>query len=139
LTEKLRRIVFDTNVVLSGSLNPESIPARAVEAGFRNGEVLISSRILEEFEQVLSRPWFNRYAPLEMRQGYLRSFFSAAKPVVVVDTVIDCRDPRDNMFLELALSGRADVIVTGDTDLLCLHPWRGIAILSPADYLAQTG
>jgi len=56
--------------------------------------------------------------------------------VVVLESVTDCRDPDDNKFLELALSGKADLIITGDADLLSLHPWRGIAILSPADYLA---
>jgi predicted nucleic acid-binding protein len=43
------------------------------------------------------------------------------------------------MFLDLALNGQADLIVTGDQDLLCMPPWRGIAIVSPADYLAMTG
>jgi uncharacterized protein len=51
--------------------------------------------------------------------------------------VTECRDPKDDKFLELALDGKAEVLVTGDSDLLCMHPWRGIAILSPADYLAR--
>jgi uncharacterized protein len=63
----------------------------------------------------------------------------AFEPVDVVDIVTDCLDPKDNMFLALALSGKADMIVTGDIDLLSLHPWRGIAILRPADYLAHGG
>ena len=46
-----------------------------------------------------------------------------------------CRDPKDDKFLEVAVHGSADVIVTGDSDLLDLHPFRGIAILTPADYL----
>jgi putative PIN family toxin of toxin-antitoxin system len=48
-----------------------------------------------------------------------------------------CRDPRDDKFLEVAVHGRADVIVTGDTELLALHPFRGFAILTPTDYLEQ--
>jgi putative PIN family toxin of toxin-antitoxin system len=52
--------------------------------------------------------------------------------------VRECRDPKDDKFLELALDGQADLLVTGDEDLLALHPWRGIPILSPADYLART-
>jgi uncharacterized protein len=51
--------------------------------------------------------------------------------------VRECRDPRDDMFLEVALNGRADLIVTGDADLLALHPWRDIAILSPAKFLKR--
>ena len=52
--------------------------------------------------------------------------------------VRECRDPKDDKFLELALDGQADLLVTGDEDLLALHPWRGIPILSPANYLART-
>lgn len=51
-------------------------------------------------------------------------------------TITICRDPKDNKFLELALSGQADLILTGDDHLLSLHPWRGIPILTPQDYLA---
>jgi predicted nucleic acid-binding protein len=50
-------------------------------------------------------------------------------------TVRDCRDPKDDKLLELALSGRADLILTGDEDLLVLHPWRGVSILTPSAYL----
>ncbi len=56
----------------------------------------------------------------------------------ITDIVTDCRDAKDNMILALALSGNADLIVTGDEDLLCLHPWRGIAIMKPAAYLERS-
>jgi putative PIN family toxin of toxin-antitoxin system len=137
LTERHLKTVLDTNVLISGLFWPESTPARAMNAAFQAGEVLVSSAVVGEFEEVLRRPKFNRQHDLEMRLIYLRSLLDLLTPVTVVDLVDDCRDPRDNMFLELALGGRADVIVTGDDDLLCLHPWRGIAILSPADYLAR--
>ena len=55
---------------------------------------------------------------------------------VPTESVRECRDPKDDKFLELALAANARVIVTGDNDLLVLHPWRGIEILRPADYLA---
>ena len=58
-----------------------------------------------------------------------------AELVNVVETVTDCRDPRDNKFLELAVSGRATHIVTGDSDLLVLHPFRGIIVVSPSSFL----
>jgi predicted nucleic acid-binding protein len=48
-----------------------------------------------------------------------------------------CRDPRDDKFLEAAVNGHADVLVSGDKDLLQLHPFRGIAILTPSDYLER--
>ncbi|WP_459868116.1 putative toxin-antitoxin system toxin component, PIN family [Endothiovibrio diazotrophicus] len=49
----------------------------------------------------------------------------------------ECRDPKDNKFLELAVAGGASALITGDQDLLALHPFRGIPILAPADFLAQ--
>lgn len=52
--------------------------------------------------------------------------------------VTDCRDAKDNRYLELALAAGADAIISGDADLLVLHPWRGTRILRPADYLAET-
>jgi predicted nucleic acid-binding protein len=47
-----------------------------------------------------------------------------------------CRDPRDDKFLEVAFNGRADVIISGDADLLDLNQFRGIPILSPRDFLS---
>ena len=52
----------------------------------------------------------------------------------IVYPVRECRDPADDKFLEVALNGKADLILTGDADLLTLHPWQGIAILPPVRY-----
>ena len=139
MIERLRRVVIDTNIVLSGFIKPESVPAQAMETAVREGEVLISAAVFREFEAVLDRPKFDRYGPLASRQRYLQAFLNGVKMIRIVHTVTDCRHPKDNKFLELALSGQADAIVTGDLDLLALHPWRGIAVLTPADYLAQPG
>lgn len=106
---------------------------------FRSGVVLVSAAILDELESVLRRTRFDRYRDLDERLRYLGSFVDATTPVVVRERVHVCRDSKDDKFLELALNGQADFIVTGDADLLCLHPWRGIAILNPADYLATAG
>ena len=57
--------------------------------------------------------------------------------VPIIYPVRQCRDPNDDKFLEVALNGKADLILTGDADLLGLHPWRDIIILSPADYLSR--
>ena len=56
--------------------------------------------------------------------------------VLITERVEICRDPRDDKFLELALAGRADFLLTGDADLLALHPFRGTTILTPTAYLA---
>ncbi len=59
-----------------------------------------------------------------------------AEVVEVVDVVTECRDPKDNKSLELALSGKGSHIVTGDSDLLVMHPFRGSAIINPQSFLA---
>ena len=53
----------------------------------------------------------------------------------VIDVVAECRDTQDNKFLELALSGKGSLIITGDSDLLVLHPFRGIAIVGPQSFV----
>lgn len=85
------------------------------------------------------RQKFSRIRSLGERQDLLAICRLLFEPIDVKERVLDCRDPKDNKFLELAVSGKADFIITGDADLLSLHPWRGIGILSPADYLALSG
>jgi putative PIN family toxin of toxin-antitoxin system len=60
-----------------------------------------------------------------------------AEFVPIVYPVRACRDPKDDKFLEVALNGKAAVTLSGDSDLLALHPWQGIPILSPAEYLKR--
>ena len=71
------------------------------------------------------------------RLEFLATLVREAELVVVTDVVTDCRDPKDNKFLELALSGKATHIVSGDEDVLVLHPFRGVLILTPQAFLAQ--
>ena len=65
------------------------------------------------------------------------AFVRHAEVVEITETVRACRDPKDDMFLEVAVSGKASHIVTGDADLLALGPFRSIAIVAPATYLVQ--
>lgn len=133
---KPRRVVIDTNVFVSAALRPGSIADLAIIEAASSDTVLASRATLDELEDVLQRPKFNKTRILYLRLEFLRLYLSRFETVIVSKSVTDCRDPDDNKFLELALSGNADFIITGDDDLLNLHPWRGIAILSPADYLA---
>jgi putative PIN family toxin of toxin-antitoxin system len=90
---------------------------------------------LLELAEVLGRAKFDPYLTIGERQDFLRMFDRIAERVEVVRTVQACRDPRDDKFLELAVEGEADVIVTGDNDLLTLDPFQGISILTPARFL----
>jgi putative PIN family toxin of toxin-antitoxin system len=127
--------VVDTNALVSRLLLPSSVPGRAVRKAVDQDIVLVSEATMHELADVLARPKFDRYISLEDRQQFIRLLGRVVEIVTIAYAVRECRDPADDKFLEVALSGRASLIVTGDADLLALNPWRGIAILSPAEYL----
>ncbi len=57
--------------------------------------------------------------------------------IIEVDEIItECRDPKDNKYLELAVSGRADYLITGDQDLLILNPWRNLKIITAPEFFS---
>jgi uncharacterized protein len=129
------RVVIDTSVAVSAALLPRSVPRQAFDAAMIHCRMLISASTVFEVEEVLRRPKFNRYVTESARLEFLAALVRDAEIVEVRDVVNECRDPKDNKFLELAVSGNASHIVSGDADLLCLHPFRGIAILSPQAFL----
>jgi putative PIN family toxin of toxin-antitoxin system len=132
---KIDRIVVDTNVFVSAIVAPRSIPRQAVDQVLDNGVLLFSAATIVELEEVLLRPKFDRYVSREERAIFLSQLRASAEFVPIVQLVRECRDAKDDKFLEVALNGRADVIITGDAHLLGMHPWRGIGILSPTTYL----
>jgi putative PIN family toxin of toxin-antitoxin system len=131
------RVVIDTNVAVSAALLPRSVPRQAFDRALAQGTVLISPATVAELNDVLRRPHFDQYVHEEERLVFLATLVREAELVVVTDVVTACRDPKDNKFLELALSGEATHIVSGDEDLLVLHPFRGVRILTPKAFLAQ--
>jgi putative PIN family toxin of toxin-antitoxin system len=131
------RAVLDTNVVVSAALLPHSGPRQAFDRVLEHGTILISSATVAELNDVLRRPRFDKYLQEEERMEFLATLVREAELVDVTAVVTDCRDPKDNKFLELAVSGKATHVISGDDDLLVLHPFRGIPILTPHDFVAQ--
>lgn len=129
------RIVVDTSVLISAILLPESVPAQAARLARQKGVVLITHETLAELAAVLSRPSFVPVISFEERMAYLAAFAAAAELVQVTTHIAACRDPNDDKFLSLAISGAADFIVSGDGDLLSLNPFQSIAILSPRQFV----
>jgi putative PIN family toxin of toxin-antitoxin system len=130
------RVVIDTSVFIGRLLLPDSTPARAAMHAIDSGIILVSEDTMNELADVLARPKLDRYLSLKTRQQFLLELGEIAQLVPIIQRIRVCRDPRDDKFLELAVNGQAHLILTGDRDLHSLHPFRGIAILSPADYLA---
>jgi hypothetical protein len=130
-----RRLVLDTNVLVSAALRNGSLPHRALLKARMEAKLMASDETLAEFRSVLLRDKFDRDVARDIRLDLLEEYTKLCTLVPIPTSIRACRDPRDDKFLEVAVHGRADLIVTGDTDLLALNPFRGIAILTPAEYL----
>jgi putative PIN family toxin of toxin-antitoxin system len=98
---------------------------------------VLSEAVFGEIAEVLSRPKFTRYPTEDRRSEALELLAAAARWVDPAERVEDCRDAKDNRYLELALAARAAAIVSGDEDLLVLNPWRGVRVLRPAQLLRE--
>lgn len=131
------RVVADTNVLVSRLILPESLPAQVLRQVELNSLLLFSESTMYELADVLSRQKFDRYVSHEDRRGFVERLGKIVEFVPIIQFVRECRDPKDHKFLEVALNGSADLIITGDADLLALHPWRGMTILSPDEYLKR--
>ena len=130
-------MVLDTNVAVNVALLPRSTPRRAFDLVLEYSTFLMSVATLAELDEVLRRPRFDRYLSEEERLAFLAAVLRESEMVVVTAVVSVCRDPRDDKFLELAVSGAATHIISGDDDLLSLHPFRGVAIISPQDFVSE--
>lgn len=129
--------VFDTNVLVSALIFKDSKPGHAFRNALRNGQVLLSLSALEEIAEVISREKFERYVTAEERDEFLQALVRRARFIEPDAHIRICRDPKDDKFLELAISGAADFIISGDDDMLALSPFRGLEILTPDDFLRQ--
>lgn len=132
------KVVLDTQVLLRGAFaHTQSLTARIYEA-WRAGEfvLLMSEPILAEVDDVTARPEVLRklrVTPREARAALIRIRRRAAlvRPNV---TIRMSRDPTDDKFLECAVSGEADDIVSADADLLSVREVRGIPIVDVPDF-----
>ncbi len=132
-----QRFVFDTNVLISAFLFSQSKPRQALDQAQDIGVLIFSSSVFSELREVLYRPKFDRYLTEERRQELLEDLTQTAQFIDVTEQISECRDPKDNKYLELAVSGQAECIVTGDDDLLVLNSFRGIEILTVQEFLAR--
>lgn len=126
--------VIDTNTLVSAFIFRYSIPRKAFERAVRKGNVFASLETYNEFTELL-RPKFDKHISSEEKLLALKEFRELPIFSEISETITECRDPKDNKFLELAVAANASCIITGDKDLLVMHPFREIPILTPADFL----
>jgi putative PIN family toxin of toxin-antitoxin system len=130
-----QRFVFDTNVLISAFLFSQSKPRLALDKAQDIGVLIISISVFLELREVLYRPKFDKYFIGKRREELLAELTETAQFIDVNEQIEECRDPKDNKYLELAVSGQAECVVTGDNDLLVLNPWRSIEILTVQEFL----
>jgi uncharacterized protein len=129
------RFVFDTNVIVSALLLKHSVSRQAFDTAIASGELLLSLAVINELNEGLQRKQFDKYILEEERMQFLAALVREATLVEITEIIAECRDPKDDKFLELAIGGKADCIVSGDKDLLVLDPFRGVPILTPTGFL----
>ena len=137
----MQRVIIDTSSLIAAALNPRGLPADVLKHAYLTSELLISTDTYSELVNVLHRPKLDRYfKKREMQQAvFLGAYLDNALLVEITQVSEDCRDPNDNQFLSLALSGSADLIVSSDSDLLVLNPYKGISILTVQQYAEREG
>jgi putative PIN family toxin of toxin-antitoxin system len=127
--------VFDTNSLISAHLLPSSTVRKAFDLALTKGILVHSKETFSEFLEVFTRPKFDKYISLDERMSAINQIELKSQLIAVNVPVVACRDPKDDKFLALALAIQADCIITGDEDLLVLHPFREIPILSAGNFL----
>jgi putative PIN family toxin of toxin-antitoxin system len=130
-------LVLDTSVLVSAALFPGSVPDQAVIFAFEHFHVATSDAMLAELKASLEKPKHQQYASVEQRLRFYDIFRTNALAINVTESVVACRDPKDDMVLELALSAGSRIIVSGDKDLLTMNPFRGIEIVSPRQFVTE--
>jgi len=130
-------VVFDTSSIIGALLKKDSVTERALLLARTHDTICLSSVVEAEIRAVSARPKFSRYLTAGRLDLILDLLKAAAVTVEPSLPVSDCRDPKDNKYLELALAAGATTIVSSDDDLLVLDPWRGIRIVTPLDYVQR--
>lgn len=132
--------VIDTNVFVSALIGGGT-PLAAIETTrLGKSRLLITTEIVTEIRRTLERPKFARFFQTKLTDPgeFIQNYTTLARYVTPVK-INDCpiTDPKDLMFIECAVAGEADYIVSGDHHLLDLKMYRDILIVTPADFLAK--
>lgn len=131
------RVVLDTNVLISAGLSPHGTSRRVLDWVLAHGRLLLSAETLDELSsRFLLRTKFDRYASVASRTAFIASVAALAETVHVTTALRICADPDDDRIAELAVDGRADVLVTGNRrdfpDLI-----NGVEVLTPAEFAGR--
>ena len=121
--------------MVGAALRRDGVPRQALLKARHEDVIVLSPAVEQEIRDVLARPKFARSLSDADRAAILALLTDAAVRVAPAISVHDCRDAKDNKYLELAATAGAGIIVSSDHDLLDLDPWLGIRILRAGEYL----
>lgn len=134
------RVVVDTGILVSALIRPKGAIGDVLHS-LRDGRfaAIYSTPMMLEVTEVLGRPKIQEkyHVQPDDMEALINLVRLRGELVIPKKIITACRDPKDNKFLEAALAGEADAIVTGDDDLLVLHPFEGVEILRPAELLER--
>lgn len=126
------KLVLDTNVLISAALSGQGAPAQLVRLVLERHSLIFSQATFEELRSRLYRPKFDRYIRIDQRERLLHDFNACAHWVEIGEPAHYCRDREDDKFFETALAGQAHYLISGDKDILEVHPSPGLLCVSPA-------
>ena len=128
--------VIDTNNLISASLIPTSTSRKALEKTMTLGKIAIAPNTLDELLDVIFRKKLDKYFSDNNERLVIVNILEANAVFFSPEISIDeCKDKKDNKFLELAIAAQASCIITGNNDLLVLHSFRNIPILNAFDFI----
>lgn len=126
-------------MLISAILSPKSLPAIAVKKALIDYDLYFSKATFDEFSEVIQRDKFNKFFEkrADERDEFIKDLQDFGIFIESTQSITDCQDPKDNKFLEVALSCNAIYLVFGDKDLTVLNPYKGIQILTPTEFLEK--
>jgi putative PIN family toxin of toxin-antitoxin system len=138
----IERVVFDTSTLIGAALKVGSKPDQAFMLALETCSLFASEELISELEEVLVRSYFDRRLTRSDRDNFLEGIrknveLCPVSPAAAAMVDPPCRDANDSFLLSLALACDADAVVSSDQDLLVMHPWNGILILTPAQFLER--
>lgn len=131
--------MIDTNVLISAALSSKGAPAKLVHYCLENGALVFSAATFEELRTRLYKPKFDPYITIEFRNKLLHDFNASAVWVEISKVGKYCRDRDDDVFIETALQSNADLLISGDQDLLTAKSVKNVRIVSPAQVAKLLG
>ena len=129
------RLILDTNVLVSAFVFKSTTASKVVRFSAQKHTILFSESTFKELKSTLLKQKFAEIAELSTIRSFIVNLVRMGEFIEPKTEITACRDPKDNKFLELAIAGNVECIVTGDKDLLELNPFRNIQIITPKEFI----